>query len=95
MVYIYSRLFNYGHVEVLRFLLSNLRYYKEEFCFDGFRFDGVTSMLYLHHGIGFGFSGDYREYFGGQVDSEAVTYLMLVNFFDPIFNLPYILCLSY
>lgn len=47
-----SRLFNYGHHEVLRFLLSNLRYYMETFQFDGFRFDGVTSILYTHHGIG-------------------------------------------
>ena len=54
-----SRLFNYGHWEVLRFLLSNLRWWIDEFGFDGFRFDGVTSMLYHHHGIGTGFSGDY------------------------------------
>lgn len=47
-----SRLFNYGHHEVLRFLLSNLRFWMEEYKFDGFRFDGVTSMLYTHHGIG-------------------------------------------
>jgi len=47
-----SRLFNYGHHEVLRFLLSNLRFWMEEYNFDGFRFDGVTSMLYTHHGIG-------------------------------------------
>lgn len=47
-----SRLFNYGSHEVLRFLLSNLRFWMEEYKFDGFRFDGVTSMLYLHHGIG-------------------------------------------
>jgi 1,4-alpha-glucan branching enzyme len=47
-----SRLFNYGHHEVLRFLLSNLRFYMEEYQFDGFRFDGVTSILYTHHGIG-------------------------------------------
>jgi 1,4-alpha-glucan branching enzyme len=52
-----SRLFNYGHHEVLRFLLSNLRYYMDVFMFDGFRFDGVTSMMYKHHGIGAGFSG--------------------------------------
>lgn len=51
------RLFNYGSHEVLRFLLSNLRFYMEEFMFDGFRFDGVTSMMYTHHGIGTGFSG--------------------------------------
>ncbi|KAE8154496.1 pectin lyase fold/virulence factor [Aspergillus avenaceus] len=47
-----SRLFNYGSHEVLRFLLSNLRFWMEEYGFDGFRFDGVTSMLYVHHGIG-------------------------------------------
>lgn len=47
-----SRLFNYGHHEVLRFLLSNLRFWMEEYQFDGFRFDGVTSMIYEHHGIG-------------------------------------------
>lgn len=74
-----SRLFNYGHWEVLRFLLSNLRWWIEEYRFDGFRFDGVTSMLYKHHGIGQGFSGGYHEYFGDQVDEEALVYLMLAN----------------
>nr|XP_003469368.1 1,4-alpha-glucan-branching enzyme [Cavia porcellus] len=65
--------------EVLRFLLSNIRWWLEEYCFDGFRFDGVTSMLYHHHGIGEGFSGDYNEYFGLQVDEDALVYLMLAN----------------
>jgi len=74
-----SRLFNYGSYETMRFLLSNLRYYMEEFGFDGFRFDCVTSMMYLHHGIGFGFSGNYHEYFGAGVDTEAVVYLMIAN----------------
>ncbi|KAH0828397.1 1,4-alpha-glucan-branching enzyme [Fonsecaea pedrosoi] len=74
-----SRLFNYGHHEVMRFLLSNLRFWMEEYQFDGFRFDGVTSMLYVHHGIGTGFSGGYHEYFGPSVDVEAVVYLMLAN----------------
>lgn len=74
-----SRLFNYGSHEVLRFLLSNLRWWIEEYNFDGFRFDGVTSMLYTHHGIGTGFSGGYHEYFGDAVDTEAVNYLMLAN----------------
>ncbi|KAJ6119902.1 1-4-alpha-glucan-branching enzyme [Penicillium sp. IBT 18751x] len=74
-----SRLFNYGNHEVLRFLLSNLRFWMEEYKFDGFRFDGVTSMLYLHHGIGTGFSGGYHEYFGPGVDEEGVTYLTLAN----------------
>lgn len=74
-----SRLFNYGHWEVLRFFLSNLRWYMEEYHFDGFRFDGVTSMLYLHSGIGVQFSGNYREYFGFQVDVDACVYMMLAN----------------
>lgn len=74
-----SRLFNYGNYEVQRFLLSNLRYWMEEYQFDGFRFDGVTSMMYLHHGIGAGFSGGYHEYFGDGVDKEAVAYLMMAN----------------
>lgn len=74
-----SRLFNYGSHEVLRFLLSNLRYWMEEFHFDGFRFDGVTSMMYKHHGMGTGFSGGYHEYFGDAVDEEAIVYLMLVS----------------
>lgn len=74
-----SRLFNYGHHEVLRFLLSNLRFWQEEYGFDGFRFDGVTSMMYTHHGIGTGFSGGYHEYFGDSADQEAIVYLMLAN----------------
>ena len=84
-----SRLFNYGHHEVLRFLLSNLRYYMDEYQFDGFRFDGVTSMMYVHHGIGTGFSGGYHEYFGNGTDEEGVVYLMLVGFvvFSAIFPL--------
>ncbi|GLD67396.1 1,4-alpha-glucan-branching enzyme [Lates japonicus] len=65
--------------EVLRFLLSNLRWWMEEYRFDGFRFDGITSMLYHHHGIGTGFSGDYSEYFGLQVDEDSLVYLMLAN----------------
>nr|XP_044606510.1 1,4-alpha-glucan-branching enzyme [Equus asinus] len=74
-----SRLFIYSSWEVLRFLLSNIRWWLEEYGFDGFRFDGVTSMLYHHHGIGASFSGDYHEYFGLQVDEDALTYLMLAN----------------
>ena len=74
-----SRLFNYGSHEVLRFLLSNLRFYMDEYQFDGFRFDGVTSMMYKHHGMGVGFSGGYHEYFGDDVDMEAMVYLMLAN----------------
>jgi len=74
-----SRLFDYNNWETLAFLLSNLRFWVEEFGFDGFRFDGVTSMLYFHHGTGYSFSGDYNEYFGLNTDRSAVTYLMLAN----------------
>lgn len=74
-----SRLFNYTNYETLRFLLSNLKYYIDVFQFDGFRFDGVTSMLYKHHGLSYGFSGNYHEYFGEGVDDEALVYLMLAH----------------
>ncbi|XP_051131607.1 1,4-alpha-glucan-branching enzyme 2-2, chloroplastic/amyloplastic-like [Andrographis paniculata] len=74
-----SRLFNYGQWEVLRFLLSNARWWLEEYKFDGFRFDGVTSMMYTHHGLEMAFTGNYNEYFGLQTDVNAVVYLMLVN----------------
>lgn len=72
-------LFNYSKYEVIRFLLSNLAFYMEEYKFDGFRFDAITSILYHHHGISIGFSGNYKEYFGTQVDTDGLTYLMLAN----------------
>ena len=75
-----SRLFNYANWEVLRFLLSNLRWWLEEYKFDGFRFDGVTSMLYHHHGINMGFTGNYAEYFSEATDVDAVVYLMMANY---------------
>ncbi|KAL3505491.1 hypothetical protein ACH5RR_035332 [Cinchona calisaya] len=74
-----SRLFNYANWEVLRFLLSNLRWWIEEFNFDGFRFDGVTSMLYHHHGFNSTFTGNYSEYFSESTDVDAVVYMMLAN----------------
>jgi 1,4-alpha-glucan branching enzyme len=73
-----SMVFDYSKFEVQRFLLSNARYWLEEFRFDGFRFDGITSMLYLDHGLGRGFSS-YADYFGDNVDEDAVTYLKLAN----------------
>ncbi len=73
-----SMLFDYSKYEVRRFLLSNIRYWLEEFRFDGFRFDGVTSMLYHDHGLGPGFAS-LNAYFGGNVDDEALTYLKLAN----------------
>ncbi|MCF8378161.1 MAG: alpha amylase C-terminal domain-containing protein [Bacteroidales bacterium] len=72
-----SKLFDYGKTEVLRFLLSNLKYWLQEFKFDGFRFDGVGSMMYFHHGIE---SIDSREkYFNQGVEWDAITYLQLAN----------------
>ncbi|MBQ2904941.1 MAG: alpha amylase C-terminal domain-containing protein [Clostridia bacterium] len=73
-----TKLFNYGKNEVLHFLLSNLRYWMETFHFDGFRFDGVTSMLYHDHGLGSAFT-DYSMYFSMNTDTDAVTYLQLAN----------------
>ncbi len=73
-----TKLFNYGKNEVLHFLLSNLKYWMEEFHFDGFRFDGVTSMLYHDHGLGSAFTS-YDMYFSMNTDTEAVTYLQLAN----------------
>ncbi len=73
-----SLCFNYAKHEVLHFLLSNCRYWLEEFRFDGFRFDGVTSMLYLDHGLARNFT-EYSMYFDGRQDEDAITYLMLAN----------------
>ena len=73
-----SRCFDYGKTEVLHFLLSNCRYWLDEFRFDGFRFDGVTSMLYGHHGLGVAF-GNYAQYFDDSVDTDAFVYLALAN----------------
>ena len=74
-----SRLLAYRNWEVQRYLLSNVRWWLDEFQFDGFRFDGVTSMLYHHHGINHGFTGDYKEYFSEQTNVDACVYLMLAN----------------
>lgn len=71
-----SAIFDYAKLEVKRFLASNLRYWMEEFHFDGFRFDGVTSMLYHHHGL-MDFT-EYHQYFE-HVNNDAVIYLQLGN----------------
>ncbi|MBN2302674.1 MAG: alpha amylase C-terminal domain-containing protein, partial [Lentisphaerae bacterium] len=73
-----SRCFDYGKPEVMHFLLSNCRFWLDEYHVDGFRFDGVTSMLYLHHGLSGGFNS-YDDYFGETVDEDAITYLALAN----------------
>ena len=80
-----TKLFNYGKDEVIHFLLSNLKFWLDTYHFDGFRFDGVTSMLYHDHGLGTVFT-DYSKYFSLNTDIEAVTYLMLANELTHLFN---------
>ena len=73
-----SKCFDYGKKEVQMFLLSNLSYWLNEYHIDGFRFDGVTSMMYFHHGLGVSFD-KYEKYFGADVDKDAMTYMRLAN----------------
>ena len=73
-----SLCFDYGKNSVLHFLLSNCKFWLEEYKFDGFRFDGVTSMLYYDHGLGKAFGG-YGDYYDGNQDTNALVYLTLAN----------------
>lgn len=73
-----SLCFDYGKNEVIHFLLSNCKYWLEEYKFDGFRFDGVTSMIYYSHGLGEAFC-NYGDYFNGHQDGDAICYLTLAN----------------
>ncbi len=73
-----SRCFDYGKHQVLHFLLSNCRFWLDEYRFDGFRFDGITSMLYHHHGLGKAFTS-YDDYFDESVYEDALAYLTLAN----------------
>jgi 1,4-alpha-glucan branching enzyme len=73
-----SLCFDYGKNEVLHFLLSNCKFWLDEYKFDGFRFDGVTSMLYYSHGLGEAFC-NYADYFNGHQDGDAIAYLTLAN----------------
>lgn len=73
-----SKLFDYGKPQVAHFLLSNVKYWLEEFHFDGFRFDGVTSMIYKNHARGESFD-NYSKYFSMNTDIEAINYLQLAN----------------
>mgnify|MGYP003293367509 FL=1 len=73
-----SLCFDYGKTEVMHFLLSNCKFWLDVYGFDGFRFDGVTSMMYLSHGLGEDFNG-YPAYFNGNEDGDAICYLTLAN----------------
>ncbi len=73
-----SRCFDYGKNETLYYLLSNCKFWMDEYNLDGFRFDGVTSMLYWDHGLGKDFVG-YDNYFNSGVDENAIVYLALAN----------------
>ncbi|MGI6168128.1 MAG: alpha-amylase family glycosyl hydrolase [Christensenellales bacterium] len=73
-----SRLFDYSKDGVLQFLLSNIKFFMQEYHFDGFRFDGITSMLYHSHSIGVDFT-EYKQYFTMDTDLDAVNYLQLAN----------------
>lgn len=73
-----SLCFDYGKPQVLHFLLSNCKFWLSEYDFDGFRFDGVTSMMYLSHGLGEDFM-DYGSYYNGNEDGDAIVYLTLAN----------------
>lgn len=73
-----SLCFDYGKPQVINFLLSNCKYWMEKFHFDGFRFDGVTSMIYYNHGLGQNFTS-YNDYYNGNQDTDALVYLSLAN----------------
>ena len=73
-----SLCFDYGKNEVVHFLLSNCKYWLEEFKFDGFRFDGVTSMIYYSHGLGEAFC-NYGDYYNAGQNGDAICYLTLAN----------------
>ena len=73
-----SRCFDYGKTNVLHFLLSNCKFWLDEYGFDGYRFDGVTSMLFWNHGLGVAFT-DYAQYFDGSMDDDAWAYLQMAN----------------
>lgn len=77
-----SKIFNYKNPETLRFLLQNVRWWLQEFKIDGFRFDGVMSLMYYHRSAGVGYTGNYKEYFDEPqcaVDVGGMTYLRLAH----------------
>ena len=73
-----SLCFDYGKNSVMHFLLSNCKFWLDQYHFDGFRFDGVTSMLYYSHGLNENFTS-YDDYFNGNQDGDAICYMTLAN----------------
>ncbi len=73
-----SRLFDYSRDDTIHYLLSNIKYWMTEFRFDGFRFDGITSMIYHDHALGKSFTG-YPDYFTANTNTAALTYLTLAS----------------
>jgi len=75
--------FDYSQERTRRFLLSNCRYWLEEFNIDGFRFDAVGNMIYLDHGLDDDFSHVGRCFYGkdgqNRLDENGVLYLSLAN----------------
>jgi 1,4-alpha-glucan branching enzyme len=80
-----SLCYDYGKPKVAHFLLSNCKFWLEEYLFDGFRFDGITSMLYYDHGLGSDFVS-YGQYYDGNQDTDAIVYLTLANKLIHVFN---------
>ncbi|XP_058788144.1 1,4-alpha-glucan-branching enzyme 3, chloroplastic/amyloplastic [Vicia villosa] len=73
-----TRMFKYGDVDVLHFLLSNLNWWIEEYQIDGFQFHSLSSMIYTHNGFA-SFTGDLEEYSNQYVDKDALLYLIMAN----------------
>ncbi|KAH9622869.1 hypothetical protein KSS87_007872 [Heliosperma pusillum] len=73
-----TRIFKYGDVDVLQFLLSNLTWWIEQYHIDGFQFHSIPSMIYTHNGFAT-FTGDLEEYCNQYVDRDALMYLILAN----------------
>ncbi|CAL5392773.1 unnamed protein product [Camellia sinensis] len=73
-----TRMFKYGDIDVLHFLLSNLNWWVVEYQIDGFQFHSLASMIYTHNGFA-SFTGDMEEYCNQYVDKDALIYLILAN----------------
>lgn len=75
--------FDFSNEMTRRFLLSNLRYWLEEYHVDGFRFDAVGNMLYKDFGVDDNFSHTGRCFYGKdgkpRTNNEGELYIALAN----------------